>query len=82
MGLLDFFKTDKPSSANVASQRLRIIVAQERSQRNSPDYLPLMQREILEVIQKYVHVSADDVTVSVEKDGTHGVLELNVVLPD
>ena len=33
--------------ANVAKERLRIIVAQERSTRGGPDYLPLLRRELL-----------------------------------
>jgi cell division topological specificity factor len=49
MGLLDFFRKP-PTSAGVAKERLRIIVAQERSSRGAPDYLPLLRREILEVM--------------------------------
>ena len=55
MGLLALFRRT-PSSASVAKERLRIIVAQERSARGSPDYLPLLRREILQVIHKYVNV--------------------------
>ena len=40
MGILDFFKNKPKNTANVAKERLRIIVAQERAQRGSPDYLP------------------------------------------
>ncbi len=55
MGLLSLFRKT-PSSANLAKERLRIIVAQERSVRGAPDYLPLLRRELLEVIHKYVNV--------------------------
>ena len=41
-----------PSSANVAKERLRIIVAQERSTRGGPDYLPVLRSELLHVIRK------------------------------
>ena len=51
MGILDFFKSKPKNTANVAKERLRIIVAQERSSRGAPDYLPLLQRELLEVIR-------------------------------
>ena len=50
MGLLDLFRRNPPS-ANVAKERLRIIVAQQRGGRGSPDYLPLLRRELLQVIQ-------------------------------
>jgi cell division topological specificity factor len=80
VGLLALFRRSQPS-ANVAKERLRIIVAQERSTRNAPDYLPLLRRELLEVIRKYVNVDPDAVQVVVEKDEGHEVLELSVSLP-
>ncbi len=82
MGILDFFKTKPKNTANVAKERLRIIVAQERAQRDSPDYLPTLRREILEVIKKYVNVDPDAVLISVERDGDQEVLELTVTLPE
>jgi len=80
MGLLDLFR--RPStSASVARERLRIIVAQERSTRGAPDYLPLLRRELLEVIRKYVNVDPEAVQVNLESEGDNEVLELSVALP-
>ena len=45
MGILDFLKRKPEPTATVAKERLRIIVAQERSTRGAPDYLPLMRNE-------------------------------------
>lgn len=81
MGLLAFFRRAQPT-ANVAKERLRIIVAQERTSRGAPDYLPLLQRELLEVIRKYVSVDVDAVKVDLVKDGEHDVLDISVALPD
>jgi len=81
MGLLALFRT-KPSSAQVAKERLRIIVSQERGNRGGPDYLPLLRKELLEVIRKYVNVNPDAIQVSVEKEDGHEVLELTVALPE
>ena len=81
MGLLALFRR-QPKSANIAKERLRIIVAQERSARGAPDYLPLLQRELLEVIRKYVNVDPDAIVVSLEKEDGHEVLELSVALPE
>jgi cell division topological specificity factor len=81
MGLLDLFRRTPPS-AHVAKERLRIIVAQERSARGGPDYLPLLRRELLEVIRKYVNVDPDAIQVSLEREGGHEVLELSVALPE
>jgi cell division topological specificity factor len=81
MGLMALFRRS-PSTAQVAKERLRIIVAQERSARGGPDYLPLLRREILEVIRKYVNVDPDAIQVHVEREDGHEVLELSVALPE
>jgi cell division topological specificity factor len=82
MGILDFLKRKPEPSANVAKERLRIIVAQERSTRGAPDYLPMMRNELLEVIKKYVQVDIEAISINVEHDSGHEVLELSVALPD
>jgi cell division topological specificity factor len=82
MGLLALFRS-KPASAQVAKERLRIIVSQERSRRGGgPDYLPLLRKELLEVIRKYVNVDTDAIQVNVEKEDGHEILELSVALPE
>ena len=82
MGIFDFLIQRNKNTANVAKERLRIIIAQERSTRGAPDYLPLMQRELLEVIRKYVNVDVDAVKVDFVKDGEHDVLDISVALPE
>jgi cell division topological specificity factor len=82
MGLLDLFRRSQPS-AQLAKERLRIIVAQERSARGAgPDYLPLLRRELLEVIRKYVNVDPQAVHIHFDRAEGHEVLELSVALPD
>ncbi len=81
MGLLALFRKT-PSSAKVAKERLRIIVAQERSTRGGPDYLPLLRRELLEVIHKYVNVNPEAVLINLGQEDGHEILELSVALPD
>jgi cell division topological specificity factor len=81
MGLLALFRRTPPS-ASVAKERLRIIVAQERSSRGgAPDYLPLLRGELLEVIRKYVNVDPGAIQISLEREEGHDVLELSVALP-
>lgn len=81
MGLLAFFRRSQPT-ANVAKERLRIIVAQERSARGSPDYLPTLRRELMEVIRKYINVDPEAVQINLEKEDGHEVLEFSVALPE
>ena len=80
--MFDFLFGTKKNTASIAKDRLRIIVAQERTSRGAPDYLPLLQRELLEVIRKYVSVDVDAVKVDLVKDGEHDVLDISVALPD
>jgi cell division topological specificity factor len=83
MSLLDYFRSTKKNTANTAKERLQIIVAHERRKRNSPDYLPQLERDILEVIRKYVDISPEQIAVSLEqRDNELSVLELNVTFPD
>ncbi len=81
MSIFDFLKPRK-NTAQTAKNRLQIIIAQERSSQGAPDYLPLLRREILEVIRKYVAVDVDAVKVDVVKDGEHDVLDISVALPE
>ena len=81
MGLFDFLKAKK-NTAETAKNRLQIIIAQERSSRGALDYLPLLRRELLEVIKKYVNVDVDAVKVDLIKDGDHDVLDISVALPE
>lgn len=83
MALLDYFRSSKKQSASLAKERLQIIVAHERKQRSSPDYLPQLERDILEVIRKYVPITEDQVSVVLDqKEDDLAVLELNVLLPE
>lgn len=84
MGLVDYFRdrSARSRSASVAKERLQIIVAQERSQRGGPDYLPMLREELLEVVRRYVTVDQDAVRVQLDRQDDHEVLELNITLPE
>ncbi len=83
MSLLDYFRSSKRQrTASVAKERLQILVAHERASKNQPAYLPQLKNELLAVIQKYVSVDLDDVTVNLEQDDNQETLELNIILPD
>jgi cell division topological specificity factor len=46
------------------------------------DYLPLLRRELLDVIRKYVNVDPDAIQINLENEDGHEVLELSVALPE
>jgi cell division topological specificity factor len=81
MGLLALFRRSPPT-ANVAKERLRILISQERSDRGAPDYLPTLRRELLEVIRKYINVDPEAVQMNLEREDGQEVLEFTVALPE
>lgn len=80
-----FGKRDK-QTANVARDRLQIIIAQQRDVRDTenttPDYLPMLQKELLEVLSKYVKIELNDINIAHEKRDGIDMLELNITLPE
>lgn len=82
MSIFDYFRSAKTNSASLAKERLQVIVAHERGQRNQPNYLPQMQQEIIEVIRKYISIDNDQVKVTLDNSDNCSILELNVTLPD
>ena len=84
MAIFDFFRR-KPSTAQLAKDRLQIIVARERAAGSSDkaqSYLPRLQQELLEVISKYEKLDLDQVSVNLDRRDGAEVLEINIVLPD
>ena len=82
MAFFDIFSKDKePSSASVAKERLKVIVAHERRARSAPDYLPALQNDILAAIRKYVEIETEQLQIDLNDDGNCAVLEVNVNLP-
>lgn len=84
MSLLSFLLGEKKKTATVAKERLQIILAHERSGRNTgePDYLPALQRELVAVIGKYIRINPDDIKVQLERQDNLDVLEVKIELPD
>jgi cell division topological specificity factor len=81
MSLFTYLKRRR-NTASVAKERLQIIISHERSQRNTPDYLPQMKEEILSVIAKYIPITREKVNVNFERLGDNSILELNVTIPE
>lgn len=82
MALLSFLFNTKPKSAAAAKERLQIIIAHERNDRDAPDFLPALRQELIAVISKYTKVSHDDIKIKLDRQGNLEVLDVNVVLPE
>jgi cell division topological specificity factor len=84
MSFLSFFVGEKKKTSSVAKERLQIILAHERSGRNSaePDYLPELQKELMTVISKYIKINEKDIRVNLERQDNLEVLEVKIELPE
>ena len=82
MKFFDFFRSKRPSSASIAKERLQIIVSHERRRPSTPDFLPRLQKDILEVVRKYIQINENQIKLSVDRKGDFEVLELNISLSD
>ena len=83
MSFLSYFRSQRKKTASLAKERLQIIVARERLQcAGGPDYLPMLQDELLAVVRKYVQVDRNAVRMQLDQEGDCEVLELNITLPD
>jgi cell division topological specificity factor len=78
MRLLDLFFPDRRNSAVIAKDRLKIVLAHERTSRNAPDFLPALQKELLQVVGRYVEIRDEMLRVNVGKSGGTSLLEINV----
>lgn len=78
--ILSYFR--KPDeSAKCAKERLQIIIAHERGERDKPDYLPMLQKDIFDVVIKYVKINKEDIKIQFDHQDRCSILELNVILP-
>lgn len=80
MTLINFFK--RKGSAPVARERLQVLLAYERNNRNQPDLVAVLREEIMAVIVKHIHVDADDVRVTMDRGETMSTLEIDINIPN
>jgi cell division topological specificity factor len=78
MGLLNLLFPERRTSAVIARERLKIVLAHERASRDAPDFLPVLQRELLDVIGRYVEIRSDMIRVNLGRSGDTSLLEINV----
>ena len=83
MRLLELFRRSRPAppTASLAKQRLQVLLALERTSGQGPDFLPLLQRELLEVIRKYVEIDENRIKVEFERDTGMSMLAVSVEIP-
>jgi cell division topological specificity factor len=80
MRLLDILFPERRNTAAIARDRLKIVLAHERASRAAPDFLPDLQKELLDVVDRYIEIREDMLRVNVSRSGETSLLEINVEL--
>src|SRR3954464_2118951 len=82
MRLINYFFPERPSSASIAKERLKIVLSHERAGRDAPDFLPKLQKELIDVVGRYVEIRDDMIRVNLGKNlgkaGDTSLLEINI----
>ena len=81
MGLLDIF-VRKRASAQVARERLSLVLAHERAERMGTDVLARLKEELIAVICRHTSIDKDALSVTVEQRDSVEVLKVDLVLPE
>jgi cell division topological specificity factor len=79
MRLFNLFSPHR-HSASIAKERLKIVLAHERAGRSAPDFLPKLQRDLIDVVGRYVTIRDDMIRVNLGKSGETSLLEINIEL--
>jgi cell division topological specificity factor len=78
MNLFKNLFSPQRNSASVAKERLKIVLAHERAGRDAPDFLPKLQKELIDVVCRYVEINDDMIRVNLGKAGETSLLEINI----
>jgi cell division topological specificity factor len=78
MGLFNLLFSPHRQSATIAKERLKIVLAHERAGRSAPDFLPKLQRDLIEVVGRYVEIRDEMIRVNLGKSGETSLLEINI----
>ena len=78
MGLFNLLFSPHRQSAAIAKERLKIVLAHERAGRSAPDFLPKLQRDLIDVVGRYVKIRDDMIRVNLGKSGETSLLEINI----
>jgi len=80
ISVFDRFFTKKETSAEIAKGRLLFTIAHERASRAQPDYFAALQKDLIQLISKYVKTDLE--SVQIQHDRQKDAEILNIVLPE
>jgi cell division topological specificity factor len=82
MKLFEYFLGNRQRTADAARDRLKLIVVRDRAATGEgPDFLPMLQKDLIEVVRRYVDIDDGKVQVEVDRKDNLSMLEVNIELP-
>lgn len=78
-GIFALFR--KRPTADLARERLQILLSHERASVGQEGLIITLREEILAVIARHIDVDRNDVQVKVERSGESSILEIDVTMP-
>ena len=79
MSLLGFLR--RGGSAPVARERLQVLLAYERANRDHSDLLAVLREEIVAVIARHITIDRDSVAIKMDRGDTVSTLEIDIEIP-
>lgn len=80
MSLFGLF--NRRATAPVARERLQILLQHERALDGRPDFMAILQQDILDAIRKHIPVESDKVHVKFDRSDDVSTLEIDVEMPN
>lgn len=82
LGIFKWFSSSKKeekkkNTASIAKLRLEAAISKDKQTRNI-DFLPKMESELIQVLEKYMEITSDDITCDLKNVNGEDVLDLSV----
>jgi cell division topological specificity factor len=78
-GWIDRITMRKPTSANTAKERLKLVLINDRTDLTAKE-LEMLKNDLLEVISRYIEIDPDAVKISMAQDGREQRLVADIPL--
>jgi cell division topological specificity factor len=79
---MNIFNWFSRGSAPVARERLQILLAHERNERDHPDLLGVLREEILTLISRHVSFDPDKVQIKMDRGKSVSTLAVDIEIPN
>jgi len=79
---MKLFNLFRRGSAPVARERLQILLAHERNDRDHPDLLGVLREEILALIGRHVSFDPDKVQIKMDRGKSVSTLAVDIEIPN